>query len=127
MRLVVSVTVLIWILKLWIRPHLPVQGALKFFCGIAPNLMGAYLVPFAAYWLFTHSVLHRGQLLRFAFFSDTRIVCLTGLVMAVINEYLQRIPFFGRTFDYYDMLFSAVGLIISYYHFNRTQARCHYR
>jgi hypothetical protein len=38
--------------------------------------------------------------------------------MLVINEYLQQIPFFGRTFDISDILFSALGLLVSYFVFS---------
>lgn len=124
--MVVTGSLLIWILKLFIRPYMHMEGWLKFFCGVAPNLMGAYLVPFAAYWLYTHPGFYNGRLLRFPFFSDTRMVCLFGFSLAVINEYLQLIPFFKRTFDYYDMLFSAFGLVIACYHFTALQRRTYF-
>ena len=93
------------------------NGPLQFMAGIAPNLIGSFLVPFAAYWLYTHPRFFNGQLLRFYFFSDNRIVCLTGFVLALVNEYIQLIPVFGRTFDYYDILFSALGLLLAFYSF----------
>jgi len=46
-----------------------------------------------------------------------------GLGMLIINEYLQLIPFFGRTFDYNDIIFSSVGLMLSYFVFGRIQQR----
>ena len=46
--------------------------------------------------------------------------------LSVINEYLQLIPFFNRTFDYNDMLFSAFGLVIACYHFMALQRRAYF-
>jgi len=36
---------------------------------------------------------------------------------------MQLIPVFGRTFDYNDILFSSVGLVASYFVFNKIQTR----
>jgi hypothetical protein len=114
---------LIWIIKLGVRPYVQMDPSLKFITGIAPNLFGAFLIPFAAYWLYTHSLFFNGSLMRFDFFSNTKIVCLFGFSLAVINEYVQLIPIFGRTFDYFDIVFSAVGLILSYYSFSALQKK----
>jgi hypothetical protein len=46
-----------------------------------------------------------------------------GLGMLIINEYLQLIPIFGRTFDVYDIIFSMVGLLTSYFAFSKVQQR----
>jgi len=46
-----------------------------------------------------------------------------GFGMLVVNEYMQLFPIFGRTFDYNDILFSSVGLIASYFAFNKIQTR----
>lgn len=115
-------TLLIWIIKLGIRPYIQ-YDFVKFTLGIAPNFIGSLLVPFAAYWLYTHEHFFNGRLMRFPFFSDNRFVCLFGFSLAVINEYLQLIPVFGRTFDYFDILFSAFGLVLSYYSFLLLQRR----
>lgn len=119
-------TLLIWIIKFGIRPYFHLDASINFIAGIAPNFFGAFLVPFAAYWLYTHSLFFNGSLMRFYFFSDTRIVCLFGFSLAVVNEYFQLIPVFGRTFDYFDILFSAVGLIPAYYLFIALQRKAVY-
>jgi hypothetical protein len=119
-------TLLIWMIKLGIRPYVHLDASMKFIAGISPNFFGAFLIPFAAYWLYTHSLFFNGSLMRFDFFSDTRIVCLFGFSLAVINEYFQLIPLFGRTFDYFDILFSAVGLVLSYYLFTALQKKIVY-
>lgn len=116
-------TLLIWTVKLAIRPYIHLDPSVNFILGITPNFLGAFLVPFAAYWIYTHALFFNGSLMRFDFFSDTRIVCLFGFSLAVINEYLQLIPFFGRTFDYFDILFSALGLLLSYYAFAALQRK----
>jgi VanZ family protein len=51
------------------------------------------------------------------------MVCVLGLGMLIFNEYLQLIPFFGRTFDYHDILSSMAGLAISYFVFARFRER----
>jgi hypothetical protein len=119
--MVIVGTLLIWMIKLVIRPYVHLDASLHFISGVAPNFIGAFLIPFGAYWLYTHSLFFNGSLMRFDFFSDARIVCLFGFSLAVINEYIQLVPMFGRTFDYFDILFSAVGLIFSYYSFTAIQ------
>jgi len=113
-------------IKFVIRPYIHLDSSLHFITGVAPNFLGAFLIPFAAYWLYTHSLFFNGSLMRFDFFSNTKIVCLFGFSLAVINEYLQLIPIFGRTFDYFDILFSALGLILSYYLFTGLQRKVVY-
>jgi hypothetical protein len=115
--IVITGILLIWIIKFGIRPFVHLSTSVKFVMGVAPNLFGAFLIPFAAYWLYTHTHFFNGRLMRFDFFSDSRIVCLFGFSLTVINEYLQLIPVFGRTFDYFDIVFSGVGLLFSYYAF----------
>jgi hypothetical protein len=46
-----------------------------------------------------------------------------GFGMLIVNEYLQQIPFFARTFDYNDIIFSLVGLMVSHFVFGRLQHR----
>jgi len=84
--IVITGTLVIWIIKFIIRPLHLVDDPARFFFNIAPNLLGSFL-------------------------------------MLVVNEYLQLIPFFGRTFDYNDILFSSVGLFVSYFVFSRIQSR----
>lgn len=124
--IVIVGTLLIWVIKFGIRPYVPLDPSAKFIAGVSPNFFAAFLIPFAAHWLYTHSLFFNGSLMRFDFFSDTRIVCLFGFSLAVINEYLQLIPIFGRTFDYFDIVFSAVGLITSYYFFTILQRKLAY-
>src|SRR5215208_2304440 len=92
--LVIAGTLTIWIVKFFVRPYIHLDAPLKFITGVSPNLLGSFLLPFAAYWLYTHPQFFNGRLLRFNFFSDTRIVCLFGFLLVGINEYLQLIPFF---------------------------------
>lgn len=122
-NIVVLGTLLIWTVKFFIRPYLHPSGATGFLLGVAPNLVGSFLIPFAAHWLYTHRPLNPENRLRFAPFFDTRAVCISGFLLLIINEYLQLVPFFGRRFDYYDILFSAVGLLVSFYSFPVLQRR----
>ena len=122
-KIVITGTLIIWAIKFIIRPlHLFDEPA-KFFLGIAPNLFGSFLIPFGAYWFFSGRNFLLARVFRIQSMYDLRLVCLMGLGMLIINEYLQLIPFFGRTFDYNDILFSSVGLMASYFTFGRIQKR----
>jgi len=100
-----------------------VDDPAKFFLGIAPNLFGSFLIPFGAYWFFSGKSFLIARIFRIQSDYDLRLVCLLGFGMLVINEYLQLIPFFGRTFDFFDVIFSSVGLITAYFVFSKIQSR----
>jgi glycopeptide antibiotics resistance protein len=82
--------------------------------GFTPNLIGSFLLPFGACWLFQ-------RFFRLQTTADLRFTCSVGLLLVIINEYLQLIPVFGRTFDYLDILFSVVGVVIGYHVFAKLQ------
>jgi hypothetical protein len=121
-RLVIFGTLTIWLIKLFIRP-LHLREDARFFMGIAPNLFGSFLIPFAAYWLFSGKNFLLARVFRIQSTYDLRMVCMLGLGMLIVNEYLQLISIFGRTFDLYDMIFSTVGLAVSYFVFGKMQQR----
>jgi hypothetical protein len=114
-------TLLIWAIKFIIRPLHLFDEPVKFFLGIAPNLFGSFLIPFAAYWFFSGRDFLIARIFRIQSIYDLRLVCTMGFGMLIINEYLQLIPFFGRTFDYNDIIFSSVGLVASYFVFSGIQ------
>ena len=116
-------TLLIWTVKFIVRPLHLFDEPGRYLLNIAPNLLGSFLIPFAAYWFFTGKNHFMARLFRIECSYDLRLVCWMGFGMLVVNEYLQRIPFFGRTFDYNDILFSSVGLIVSCIVFERMQAK----
>ena len=118
-RIVIIGALFIWTVKFGIRPFFIFDLPVKFFLGIAPNLMGSFLIPFGAYWFFNERYFLVARIFHIRSFADLRSVCLVGFGLLVINEYLQLIPFFGRTFDFFDILFSLVGLTISYFVFSR--------
>jgi len=120
---VITGTLLIWIIKYIIRPMHLFDDPTRFFLNIAPNLLGSFLIPFGAYWFFSGRNFFVARLFKISCAYDLRLVCTMGFGMLVVNEYLQLIPFFGRTFDYNDILFSSVGLIVSYFVFNKIQLR----
>lgn len=122
-RLVIAGTLLIWTIKFILRPLYPVHDPVLFFLGIAPNLFGSFLIPFGAYWFFSGRNFWIARLFRIRSAYDLQLVCLMGMGMLIVNEYLQLIPFFGRTFDLYDILFSSFGLLSSYFVFARMQQR----
>jgi len=95
----------------------------RFFLNIAPNLLGSFLIPFGAYWFFSGRNFLVARVFKIETPYDLRLVCLLGFGMLIVNEYLQLIPFFGRTFDYNDILFSSVGLLASSFVFSRLQSR----
>ncbi|MEO7982528.1 MAG: hypothetical protein ABI688_00475 [Bacteroidota bacterium] len=114
---------MIWTIKFIIRPVQLLEGPARFFLNIAPNLLGAFLIPFGAYWFFSGRNFLLARVFKIETTYDLRQVCFLGFGMLVINEYLQRIPFFGRTFDYYDILFSSTGLLAAYFVFGKLQSR----
>ena len=104
----ISGAILIESIKWVIRPLCHTIKPLNFFLGIAPNLLGAFLLPFGCYWLLNRFInVHDDKQLR--------LFCTISFFLLVINELLQLVPAFGRTFDYYDIAASAVGLIASYF------------
>jgi hypothetical protein len=105
---VITGTVIIMAIKFAIRPYFHFAQPTKYLLGIAPNLLGAFLLPFGCYWLLNKFInLHSAK--QFKWF------CRVCFVLLVINELLQLIPVFGRTFDYNDIAASAAGLISAYY------------
>lgn len=105
-------TLLIWFIKFLVRPFNLYADWLSPFVGFAPNLVGSFLLPFGAYWLFKKYFLLRNN-------YDLRLTCALGLMLVIINEYFQLIPIFGRTFDYLDIFASFSGVFISYIVFAR--------
>ncbi len=104
----ISGAVIIEGIKWWIRPHFHFSQPVKFLLGIAPNLLGAFLLPFGCYLFLNRYInLHDDKQLR--------LFCLVFFGLLVINECLQLIPVFGRTFDYNDIAASAVGLVAAYF------------
>lgn len=120
-KLFITGTLMIWVIKFVIRPLHLFEEPVAFFLGIAPNLFGSFLIPFAAYWLFCGRNFLLARVFRIQSVYELRLVCLMGFGMLIINEYLQRIPFFGRTFDYNDIIFSSVGLLAAYFVFGKLQ------
>ncbi|MDP4262702.1 MAG: hypothetical protein Q8941_09245 [Bacteroidota bacterium] len=120
-KIVIIGALIIWAIKFIVRPLHLFGEPLKFFLGIAPNLFGSFLIPFGAYWFFSGKNFLLARLFRLQSAYDLGLVCIMGFGMLVVNEYLQLIPFFGRTFDYYDIVFSLVGLAVAYFVFGKIQ------
>jgi hypothetical protein len=116
-------TLLIWMIKYFIRPLHIHHEPIRFFLGIAPNLFGSFLIPFGAYWFFNGKNFMLAKLFRIHSLQQLGWVCMLGFLLLVVNEYLQLIPVFGRTFDYFDITFSAMGLIASYFLFGKLWVR----
>ncbi|MBI2731193.1 MAG: hypothetical protein HYX40_10640 [Sphingobacteriales bacterium] len=108
-------TLLIWTVKWAIRPYFHFNALNTLLLGIAPNLLGSFLLPVGGSWLLS-------KYIDLQIESVLRWFCVLCFCFLVLNEYLQLIPFFGRTFDYYDILASAIGLCCSYYFINRALA-----
>ena len=117
--ILISGTLVILLIKYAIRPYCNCNEPLKFFLGIAPNLFGSFLLPFGACWFFSGKDFLLARIFRIQSLTDLRRFCIIGFGMLVINEYFQLIPFFGRTFDYFDILFSIIGLSVSYFILSR--------
>jgi glycopeptide antibiotics resistance protein len=109
-RVVIVGTLLIWTIKFLVRPYLLIPVWLKSLTGVAPNLLGSFLLPFGACWFFP-------RIFPLQTKANLRFTCVFGLLLVIINEYLQKIPVFGRTFDYLDIVSSFVGVWVGYYAF----------
>lgn len=112
----ISGTLLIWSVKFLVRPFVHIPVSLKPIVGLAPNLVGSFMLPFGACLFFQ-------RFFRFENAKDLAFACSFGLLMVIVNEYLQRIPVFGRTFDYLDILSSVVGVFIGHLVFARCMSR----
>ncbi|MBV9988938.1 MAG: hypothetical protein JO301_14765 [Chitinophagaceae bacterium] len=110
--MMISGVLMIWSVKFVIRPFVHIPAALKPLVGFAPNLIGSFLLPFGAYLFFR-------KIFRLQTAADLNRTCSFGLLLVIINEYLQRIPVFGRTFDYLDIVFSVVGVFAGHLVFSR--------
>jgi hypothetical protein len=121
--ILIAGTLLIWAVKFGVRPFYEGNESFQFFLGVAPNLFGSFLIPFGAYWLFSGRDFFVARIFRIHTMTHLLHVCLLGFSLLIFNEYLQLIPVFGRTFDYFDILFSAIGLTVSYFVFGRMVVR----
>ena len=122
-HLIISGTLIIWIIKYMLRPLDLFDEPGRFLMGVEPNLLGSFLIPFGAYWFFSGKNFLIARIFKIQSAYDLRIVCVLGFGMLVVNEYLQLISIFGRTFDYYDILFSSIGLLSAYFVFNKLQQK----
>jgi len=109
-------TLLIWSIKFLVRPFVFIDPFFKPLVGLAPNLIGSFLLPFGACWFFQ-------RIFRLETEADLNVTCCFGLLLVVINEYLQLIPIFGRTFDYLDIISSVVGVFLGHIYFKRLMVR----
>ncbi len=115
-QVVIAGTLLIWAIKFIIRPFIHIPHGLKPLVGFAPNLIGSFLLPFGACWFFQ-------KYFRLQTAADLTFTCCFGLLLVIINEYLQLIPIFGRTFDYLDIFSSVVGVFCGHLVFGRLMAK----
>lgn len=109
---VITGTLLIWTVKFLIRPLVHIPPLLQPLVGFAPNLIGSFLLPFGACWFFQRYFRLQTQ-------RDLTFTCSFGLLLVIINEYLQLIPVFGRTFDYLDIFSSVIGVFCGHLVFGR--------
>ena len=118
--------IIILLVKFAIRPACDCNQPLKFILGIAPNLVGSFLLPFFACLLFSGRENLLARIFRIHSLGDLRQVCLLGFGMLLVNEYMQLFPVFGRTFDYFDLVFSAIGLTAAYFTFGKIYTKVYY-
>lgn len=111
--IVIAGTLMIWIVKFIIRPFVQVPHIVKPLVGFAPNLIGSFLLPFGACWFFQ-------RVFKLETKAELTFTCAFGLLLVIINEYLQLIPVFGRTFDYLDIFASVAGVFLRAFCFRQT-------
>lgn len=107
--------IIIYTTKYFIRYFVPVPRFLQPIVDVTPNFVGCFLLPFGAY-LFTRRYINVQQP------HVLKLFCVSGLILVIINEYLQKISVFGRTFDYLDILASFPGIIAGYIVFVKLSA-----
>lgn len=110
--IMITGTLLIWTVKFIIRPFVHIPVSIKPLMGFAPNLIGSFLLPFGACLFFQ-------RVFRLETSRDLTFSCSFGLLLVIINEYLQLIPVFGRTFDYLDIFSSVIGVFCGHLVFAR--------
>lgn len=98
---------MITLVKFVIRPYIFIPQAFFLYRDVAPNLISAFLIPFGADIFF-------GKWLILVKKRDVLFICMIGLTVITINEIAQLFPFFRRTFDYFDLLFSIIGVGFGY-------------
>ena len=103
-------TILIYVIKFIVRPYVPVSHIMQPLVDVMPNLVGSFLLPFGA-------CLFLGKYMKLQNLWELRLVCISGLGLVITNEYLQLITFFGRTFDYLDIISSFAGVSAGYFAF----------
>lgn len=106
-QIVITGTLLIWFIKFIVRPYIIFPESLSLLIGVAPNLLGCFLLPFGTCWFLN-------DFLDMENTNSIRLACISTLILVIINEYLQLIPIFGRTFDYFDILASFAGVFAGY-------------
>lgn len=102
--------VFIFIVKFYIRPYIHIPDFLQPVVDVAPNYMGCAILPFAIQWLCK-------KYIRFINSFEIQLMCGASLALVIVNEFLQLIPVFRRTFDVLDIVFSFAGIITGYYLF----------
>lgn len=107
-RIFIAGALLIYAVKFVVRPYVPVPDIAQPLVDVFPNLAGTFLLPFG-------TLLFLGKYIRMQTAADLRLICGSGLLLVIINEYLQRISFFGRTFDYLDIAASFAGITAGYF------------
>lgn len=108
--IVISGAFLIGLIKFIIRPLVVLNSQFQLIIDVAPNFIGSMLIPFAAYWWFKKYFVSENHF-------QVAVTCWIGLLLVVLNEFLQLISIFGRTFDYLDIVFSFVGVGLGYFAF----------
>lgn len=110
--MVASGTFFILFVKTFIRPEFAgIHNAETFLMGITPNLLGSFLLPVGLF-MFPKTFSHTYHIKSLQWFASSCFIALC------INETLQLVPVFGRTFDWNDIMASAFGLVSSLYFIN---------
>ena len=103
---------LIALVKFFIRPFVVIPSGLFLCRDVAPNLISAFLIPFGA-------DLFLKRWIQLVEKRDVLFICTIGLIVITLNELAQLFPIFRRTFDYFDLVFSLIGVGIGYLVFIR--------
>jgi hypothetical protein len=107
---------LIILIKFVLRPIYFNDPNFSLLLGIGPNFLASFSGIFIAHKLLQYSF-------WFNFNVPIKIALLVWWLVAILNEVLQLIPLFGRTFDWLDMLASMFAIPFSYWAYTKIESR----
>jgi hypothetical protein len=112
----VTCVIMVWLVKLFIRPYFSFPYPVKFLLGIAPNFLDGFLLPFAITWARSYipvTLSKYGVMVKPE--RTLRYSCLLTFLFLILVEGMQLFSFSMHTYDHWDIAASAVGVALAYH------------